>query len=378
MKHRVLILGAGFAGMELASSLSETHGDEVAVTLLDQSDAFIFGYSKLDVMFGTATVEDVRLPYRDFAKPGVSLGRETVTSIDPATRRVVTNAGTHEADSLVIALGADYDVSTTPGIVLGKNEFYSVAGADYLRGVLPTVKRGHVVIGVCSAPYKCPPAPSECALMLHDYLLERGVRDDCTITIANAMSNPVPPSPETAQALLDAFAERGIVFLGSSPVTAYDEQRNVVVLEGGRELPCDLFLGVPKNRAPDVVVAAGLTEGGWVPVDPRTLETKFPGVYAVGDLANTGAPKAGVFAEGAARAVARNITAIIQQQAPTAKNPGAGSCYIEFGGGRIARVDVDFFSGPKPTGKFNAPSEAVRADKNAFGATRKARWFGQA
>src|SRR6185503_10774695 len=121
--------------------------------------------------------------------------------------------------------------------------------------------------------------------------------------------------------------------------------------------------GVPKNRAPDVVVAAGMTENGWVTVNPRTLETAFPGVYAVGDLANTGAPKAGIFAEGAARAVAQNISALINQQQPSAKNPGAGSCYIEFGGNLIARVDVDFFSGPKPTGIFNAPSEALRADK---------------
>ena len=377
MKPRVLVLGAGFAGMELATALSESHGDDVAVTVLDQSDSFIFGYSKLDVMFGKETVEEVRLPYGDFVKAGVSLRRETVQSIDPATRRVVTDAGRHEAEFLVIALGADYDTSTTPGIVLGKNEFYSVAGANHLRSVLPTFKKGHVVVGVCHAPYKCPPAPSECALMLHDYLLERGVRGASTITIANPMSSPVPPSPETAQALLAAFAERGIVFLANSRVTAFDEQRKVVLLDGGRELPCDLFLGVPRNRAPDVVVAAGMTEDGWVTIDPRTLETKFPNVYAVGDLANTGAPKAGIFAEAAARTVAKNISALIREQEPTAKNPGAGSCYIEFGGGRIARVDVDFFSGPKPTGTFNAPSEALRADKKNFGATRKARWFGR-
>lgn len=72
-------------------------------------------------------------------------------------------------------------------------------------------------------------------------------------------------------------------------------------------LPCDLFLGVPKNRAADVVVAAGLTENGWVPVDSYTLRTKFDDVYAVGDLANTGVPKAGVYAEGAAHTVATNI-----------------------------------------------------------------------
>src|SRR5205814_2351156 len=122
--------------------------------------------------------------------------------------------------------------------------------------------------------------------------------------------------------------------------------------------------GIPKNRAPDVVVAAGLTENGWVTIDPRTLATKFPGVYAIGDLANTGAPKAGVFAEGAARTVAANVLALIRQEEPTAKNPGAGSCYIEFGANRIARVDVDFFSGPKPTGTYYEPSEALRVAKD--------------
>jgi sulfide:quinone oxidoreductase len=92
-----------------------------------------------------------------------------VTAIDPAARRVTTDAGVHEAGILVIALGADYDVSATPGITLGENEFYSLAGATRMRDLLPTFRKGHAVIGVCAAPYKCPPAPSECALMLHEY-----------------------------------------------------------------------------------------------------------------------------------------------------------------------------------------------------------------
>jgi sulfide:quinone oxidoreductase len=134
---------------------------------------------------------------------------------------------------------------------------------------------------------------------------------------------------------------------------------------------------VPKNRAPDVVVATGMTEDGWVPVNPRTLETKFAGVYAVGDLAATGAPKAGVFAEGAAKAVAQNLSALINGQQPTAQNPGYGTCYVEFGANQIGRVDVDFFGGPKPTGTFHEPSVAMRDDKHAFGAMRRARWFGR-
>jgi len=158
---------------------------------------------------------------------------------------------------------------------------------------------------------------------------------------------------------------------------ALSDLQRVVTLDDGRELPCDLLLGVPRNRAPDVVVQAGMTEDGWVKIDPRTLETPYPNVFAIGDLANTGAPKAGVFAEGAARTVAKNIVARLENGDASARNPGAGSCYIEFGAGRIARVDVDFFSGPKPTGVFQAPSQALRTEKDQFGSQRRARWFGR-
>jgi len=119
-----------------------------------------------------------------------------------------------------------------------------------------------------------------------------------------------------------------------------------------------------------------MAEGGWVPVNPKTLETRFPGVYAVGDAANTGTPKAGIFAEGAARAVANSLIARLRGGAQPGTYAGAGSCYVEFGAGRIGRVDVDFFSGPSPTGSFHEPSAALRAEKEHFGASRRARWFG--
>ena len=224
---RILILGAGFGGLELASLLSEALGERVAVTLIDKAEAFVFGYAKLDVMFGRKTANEVRLPYRDVVKPGVRLLRETVVAIDPAARRVTTDAGTHEADVLVIALGADYDVSRTPGVVLGENEFYSVEGAEHLREVLPDFREGDAVVGVCGAPYKCPPAPSECALMLHDHLLRRGVRDRCTITLVNPLPSPVPPSPETSKALIEAFTERGIVYFPGRRPVAVDGARSV-------------------------------------------------------------------------------------------------------------------------------------------------------
>jgi len=114
MTTSVLVLGAGFGGLELSSRLAHELGDQVEVTLVDRADAFVFGFSKLDVLFGKRTLEDVRLPYRDLATPNVRFRRETVTAIDPGARRVVTDRGTYEADVLVVALGAGGHLNGAP------------------------------------------------------------------------------------------------------------------------------------------------------------------------------------------------------------------------------------------------------------------------
>lgn len=374
-KPRIVVLGAGFGGLELTTLLSEAFGDSIDVTLIDKSDCFVFGFSKLDVMFGLKTPDSVRMPYAHYAKPGVRLLKRTITAIDPETRRVTTNDGVFDADYLVVALGAEYDFEATPGLS-GTTEFYSVAGAERLRDVLPAFSGGRALIGVCGAPFKCPPAPNECALMLHDYLVQRGIRDKCQIDLVLPLGSPVPPSPETSRALLAAFAERDIRFTPGKRVASVDNARNVATLDDGTEMPFDLFLGVPKHRVPPVVLDSGMAENGWIPVDPRTLETKYANVYAVGDGANTGTPKAGVFAEGAARAVASALIAKLRNQGQAVPYDGFGTCYIEFGGGRIGKVEVDFFSGPAPTGTYHEPSVALRANKELFGSSRRARWFG--
>lgn len=372
---KVLILGAGFGGLELSTILSEEMGEDVEVTVIDRGEGFSFGFAKLDIMFRGASLESVKLPYSEVARPGVKMLREEITSIDPASRSVTTDRGTHQGDVLVIALGADFDFDATPGLTEHGHEFYSFAGAAKAAAPIAGFESGHAVIGVCGAPFKCPPAPSECALMLSDELVRRDQREDCEITLVMPLGTPVPPSPDTSEALMAEFEARGIRFIGGRRPVRLDPGQ--VTLDDGSVLPVDLFLGVPKHRAPDVVIESGMTEDGYVPVDSATLRTAFDGVYAVGDVATAGVPKAGVFAEGAARVVAREL--IAEARGTPAPDPfdGRGSCYIEFGEDRIARVDIDFLSGPEKTGEFNPPSRELRQEKNEFGASRRARWFGQ-
>jgi sulfide:quinone oxidoreductase len=377
MTTSVLVLGAGFGGLELSTRLSEELGDQVDITLIDRADAFVFGFSKLDLMFGKRTPEAVRMHYGDITTPHVRFRQQIITSIDPVRRRVTTDLDEYDSDVLVVALGADYDLAATPGLAEAGNEFYSVPGAEALRGVLPSFSAGTAIVGVCGAPFKCPPAPSEAAILLDEYLRERGVRDATKIQIVTPFGTPIPPSPATSEAILATFAERDIEFVPDARVAALDPATHEAVLDDGRRLPYDLFMGVPVHRVPQVVEDSGLAEGGWIPVDPGTLATRFAGVYAVGDVTSVGTPKAGVFAERQAGVVADHLIARLRETGTPPGYDGTGSCYIEFGDHEVARVDVDFYSTPgHPTGTFVAPSTELTAQKVEFGSSRAARWFG--
>ena len=186
MKKHVLILGAGFGGLELATRLSETISDAVRVTLLDRNDSFFFGFSKLDVMLGRRSADDVRLYYGDFAKDGVEFRQETVTGIDPVARRVTTDAGSHDADFLVVALGADYDMAATPGFEAGGHEYYTLAGAERLRDALADFDGGRSS-SPCSASRSSVRRPRS-----------RG-RSCCTITSRSGASRSPSRSPRPSR-----------------------------------------------------------------------------------------------------------------------------------------------------------------------------------
>ena len=372
---KVLVLGAGFGGLELTSMLSEELGDDIEIVLIDKAEGFIFGFSKLDVMFGRTSGTAVTHPYRDLVKPGVRFVQTTIRSIDPERRRVETDAGSFDSDVMVVALGADLDPAATPGLLEAGHEFYTVPGAFALREVLADFDGGRVVVGVTSTPFKCPPAPSETALLVHDFLRERGLRDRSEISLVMPLPVPIPPSPEASEALLVAFAERGINWRPRTQIVSLDPTRHVAVTTQGDDIPFDLFLGVPVHVAPDAVLESGMCVDGWIPVDPRTLETRFAGVYAVGDVTSVGTPKAGVFAEGQAKVVAAALIADAASQSSSTVYDGRGQCYLEFGHDQVAKVDVTFSPGAAPSGSFEAPSGQLAAQKSDFGSSRVQRWF---
>ena len=376
MSTHVLVLGAGFGGLEVTAGLSERFGSDINITLIERNEHFIFGFSKLDFMFDKRTEPAINHAYGTLTKPGVRLVRANIESIDPVAKAVTTDVGTFEADFLVVALGADLDPSATPGLIESGYEYYSYAGAVDAQRALENFTGGRVVIGVIGTPFKCPPAPSETALVLHDYLESRGIRQESEISLLMPLPTPVPPLPEGSQALLEAFATRGIHWYPRVNIESLNPETHEVLCADGQVHPFDLFLGVPKHVVPAVVAASGMAPQGWIPVDPLTLETSFPQVYAIGDVTNVGTPKAGIFAEGQGKVVIERITAQLKDVPSEVVYDGNGICYVGFDAQRVARFNVTFVTGQHPYGIFDAPTTAISQEKDDYAASRLVRWLG--
>lgn len=288
---------------------------------------------------------------------------------------MVTDRGRHDADILVIALGADLDPGATPGLVEGGNEFYTTEGATRLRDILPAFDSGDAVVSVLGPFFKCPAAPYEAAIMLHDLLTRRGVRNTTTIKVLTSLSSPIPISPVASERIVAACREREIEYFPETVVTSLDQATKTATLRDGRTIPYDLFLGVPIHRVPAVVEESGLAVDGWIPVDPSTFETRFPDVYAAGDVTSAPVPRVGVTAEGEAGVVADVLAHRFGRGPDPAAFEGKVRCYIEFGGSAVAQFDANFLGGPTPTSQFAGPSVELAASKKEFGSSRRARWF---
>src|SRR5687767_353106 len=219
---KILILGAGFGGLETATGLAAALGGEHEITLVDKNESFFVGFSKIDVLFGRRSEDQVRSRYEDLAAPNLRFVRAVVTEIDTDARRVATSAGDLHYDTLVVALGADLDPDATTGFRdSGGHEFYSMAGAARLRPVLDAFSSGTLVFGILGTPYKCPPAPYEVACQLHERLVEKGVRDRVVLKIVAPGARPVA-NPAAADLLERLVAERDIELISGAAITHVD------------------------------------------------------------------------------------------------------------------------------------------------------------
>ncbi|HUE98344.1 MAG TPA: FAD/NAD(P)-binding oxidoreductase [Anaerolineales bacterium] len=375
---RVLILGGGFGGIATARRLKQQLDEKDEVILVDRRDHFMVGFRKTWALVGQSTLEAGQRPLDNLTSLGIRVMRDPVTRIDPSARAAWMGDQRISADALVVALGAELAPETIPGFQQYAFNVYDPNDIPRAAQALNEYQGGKLMIGIFGAPYKCPPAPYEMALLLHDSLNARGIESNMEVFTPQPMSLPV--LGQVGCDLIESrLADKGITFLPSRKATSI---KSGEVVFANERRPFDLLLGVPPHQPPAVVRESGLVgDSGWVSVNSRTLETPFPGVYAIGDVVQIAMangkplPKAGVFAEAMGETVAERIAATFTGQESEATFKGEGGCYLEVGAGQAMMVKGSFLAEPEPEVALTEASAQYLEEKRAFEVQRLQTWF---
>jgi len=383
MGESILILGAGFGGLEAATRLRGALDESFEITVVDQHDFFNFGFTKFDLVFGRREPAECMEKLSALNEKGIRFHQAVVESIDPEARQVETSKGQLAADHLVVALGADLAPEAIPGFLeSGGHHFYSFAAAEWLRPLIDEFQGGQILIAIFDKPYKCPPAPYEAAFQLDDFFREKGIRQNISIDILIPGPMPLPISQAVSTGIEELLTSRRIALHKKHKVIEIDYQAKHAVVANETRFPYDLFLGVPIHRPPAVVLESALGDQEWIRVDPATMQTRFERVWAMGDvvqipIGDFAVPKAGAFAEDAAATVAADILRTIQGKGEVDPFQAQGACYFEFGEGKVAQIAANFLGGPTPDLSLSGPSLEFRADKEEFEKSRIEKWFGK-
>lgn len=379
----VVVLGGGVGGVVAANILRKKLPRQHRVVLVEREAKHVFSPSFLWLMIGERSPDQIARPLAALSCKGIEVVRGNIEGIDPANRTVRVDGKQIIGDYLVVALGADLAPEIVPGLAEAGCNLYALPGAEAINEARQHCRQGRIVVLVTATPFKCPAAPYEAAMLLEYDYRRRGLRDAVQIDIYTPEPGPMSTAgPEVSAAIRQLVESKGIGYHPTLSVSEVDAAQRRINFSGGATADYDLLVYVPPHRAPQVVREAGLCgASGWVPVDRDTLETTYPGVYAIGDVSGImlsngrPLPKAGVIAHYEAEVVANNIVLAITGKGRQHKFTGRGECFIETGDGRAGFGAGDFYAEPAPEMRLRQPDRLLHLGKVLFEKYWFFRWF---
>jgi sulfide:quinone oxidoreductase len=379
----VLVLGGGVGGLVAANRLRKLLPSHQRVVLVDRERQHVFQPSLLWLASGDRAPHQIQRPLTELVRRGVEVRIGGIEEMDTATRVVNVDGQEIAGDAIIVALGADLAQEMIPGLAESGHNLYTLSGASAFYDAIQKFSGGRIVVLTATPAYKCPAAPYEAAMLVEAVLRRRGIREKVQMDLYAAEPGPMAVTgPKLSGQVRGVVESKGIRYHPEHQVTQVDAATRRLTFANGATAEFDLLLYVPPHRAPAVVRKAGLlAASGWVAADRRTFETRFAGIYAIGDV--TGIPlamgkplpKAGVFAHKEAEVVADNIASMWAGRDERRAFDGVGECFVETGDGRAGFGAGNFYAEPTPQVAFHAPSRRWHWGKVLFERRWLKRWF---
>ncbi|KLO33307.1 dehydrogenase [Mycobacterium nebraskense] len=381
---KLLILGAGIGGLSVIKELTDSGVtlDDLDITVVDKDFSHFLGFTLPWVMRGWRNQDSVPIRPTPDALSGLTTVTGSVRGVDPVSRTVTLADSTElPFDALVIATGARNAIDKVPGLRTAVDtgiavHYYSADAAADAHRALQSFSGGKLVFLVTSQPFRCPPAPYEGALLAADLLRENGSRAATQISVYSPEKQPMPSAgPYAGSELVALLNAEGIDFFGEYSVASVDADKRVVEFQDGTTVQFDLLVFVPPHEP-----AVTLDGPGWIPVDASTMQTRHPGIFAIGDTtaitspSGRPLPKAAIFAKNGAKAAAENALHYLGKTDRIGALSGRGYCYVDTGTHTSALGEGDFFTLPHPAIHLTAPSEELHHAKQHEEQDWRAQW----
>ena len=365
---RIVIAGAGAAGLAAASRLAERL-EGATITLIDGRKAHYYQPGFTLVASGIKPASYVTSSTADYVPHGVEWIEERVAEIDPEGNKVVTASGRSVPyDFLVVATGLQLDYAAIEGMdesLIGQNGlgsiYHSPAAAEATwRQMSEFADKGGV--GVFLRPgteMKCAGAPLKYTFVTEDYLTRRGNRGKAEM-IYNANNKALFSVPIVSEKVRMLFQQRDIKVNYDRVLQSIDPGRRIATFrtpEGTTELGYDFINVIPPMKAPDVVRNSPLPwqqgawgKEGWMEVDKHTLRhVRYPNVFGVGDIAGVPKGKTAASVKWQVPVAVEHLLADIAGTESTARYDGYTSCPLITRLGRAMLIEFDYQNNLTPS-----------------------------
>lgn len=367
IKHQVVIIGAGTAGISVVARLKNESEKPLDIAIIDPSKKHYYQPLWTLVGAGIFKKEESEREQASLIPEGVELITKAASEFAPENNSIILNDGTQvEYEYLIVAAGIQVNWDAIEGLseTLGKNGVcsnYSYEHVDKTWEFLQANKSGNILFTQPTMPIKCAGAPQKIVYLAEDYYRKNGLRDKVNLDF-NLAGPGIFGVPKYKKALEKVLERKGLAPSYEHNLVAIDAEKKEAIFDHKGEKvvkPFDMIHVVPPMSSPDFIAKSSLAnEAGWVDVDKYTTQhTKFKNVFSLGDCSSLPTSRTGAAIRKQAPVTVANLISVMKGEELTASYDGYASCPLVTGYGSAILAEFDYDGNPTESFPFNQAQE---------------------